>query len=71
MKNKTKIIIEHGNKKYEVLYTGDCTRRCSFVKHDRKGACEDCCRLPHWFTSLIKTKWENGYLREISGEMSK
>ena len=64
---RTRIIVERGNKRYEVLLGRDCTRRCSFVKHGPYGPCENGCDLPQWFIQLYKRLIDNGlaYLREI------
>lgn len=66
MKNKTKIIIERGLKKYEVLFDYDCMGRCSFRVIGFKSFCEDKCHLPKWFKNIINAFMDKqAYLREI------
>lgn len=64
---QTRIIVEHGKKKYEMLLSRDCTRHCSFVKYGPYGPCENGCHLPSWFRKIYKRMTDNGfaYLREI------
>ena len=67
MKKKTRIIVEHGNEKYEVKFNRDCTRTCSFVKHTPYGHCEDGCYIPRWFNAIVK-QFQDAHLKRIDKE---
>lgn len=64
MSTKTRVIIERGNRKYEILFSGDCTKRCTFAKHEY--CCKVGCRMPKWFFNLMDACHQDGYLHDIS-----
>jgi hypothetical protein len=64
---KTRIIIEHGDERYEVKFNRDCMRTCSFVKHTPYGPCENCCSLPRWFEKIVQ-KFPESHLKRIDKE---
>lgn len=49
----TRITIERGRKKYEVVRGYGCPEMCSFKKAGFWGMCEDRCYLPRWFRNVI------------------
>jgi hypothetical protein len=66
-KKRTRIIIEHGDERYEVKFNRDCTRTCSFVKYTPYGPCETCCSLPRWFEKIVQ-KFPESHLKRIDKE---
>lgn len=67
MKKKTRVIIEHGDERYEVKFNRDCTRTCSFVKYTPYGPCENNCSLPKWFEKIAQ-KFPESHLKRIDKE---
>lgn len=65
--NRTRIIIEHGDERYEVKFNRDCTRTCSFVKPSPYGVCEMDCSLPKWFEKIVQ-KFPESHLKMIDKE---
>ena len=65
MKKKTRVIIEHGDERYEVKFDRDCTRTCSFIKHTPYGPCENNCSLPKWFEKIVQ-KFSESHLKRIT-----
>ena len=66
-KKRTRIIIEHGDERYEVRFNRDCTRTCSFIKHTPYGPCENNCSLPKWFEKIVQ-KFPESHLKRIDKE---
>lgn len=62
----TRITIERGRKKYEVVRGYGCPERCSFKKAGFRSVCEDGCHLPRWFRNIVND-FADGFvcLREI------
>ena len=64
MKKKIRVIIEHGDERYEVRFTRDCASDCAFVKYTPYGPCENSCSLPKWFEDIVK-KFPVAHLKRI------
>ena len=61
-----KITLERGRKKYEVVVSRDCSKRCSFKRqHKGQEPCEESCYLPKWFLHMLPKLAEAAYLVEI------
>lgn len=63
-KKRTRIIIEHGNERYEVKFNQECMRNCAFVEKGEVLTCERACYLPMWFRS-IASNMTKGHLKRI------
>lgn len=70
--SRTKITIERGRRKYEVVRGYGCPERYSFKRTGFRGMCEDRCHLPRWFRNVVND-FADGLvcLREISDDTRK
>ena len=63
--NRTRIIIEHGDERYEVRFNKECMRNCAFVQKGEVITCERACYLPMWYRRIASRMMHHGHLKRI------